>query len=101
MNTKEMIAVMQAYDEGKTIQVRFADYESDWGPCPKPIWNWNDFEYRIKPEPRYLNVYCGKAVYTLWQSTLESAKSHRQPFCIGYLEDKQDGTAPVFHPLKS
>lgn len=101
MNTKEMIAVMQAYDEGGTIQMRFADYKSDWGPCPIPIWNWSDFEYRVQPAPRYLNVYAGHPVATSWKPSLEEAERVRHSLCIGYLEDKQDGTDPVFHPLKS
>jgi len=49
MNTKEMIAVMQAYEDGKQIEGRpkGATY---WHDCPlEPVWSWDDTEYRIKP----------------------------------------------------
>ena len=57
-----MIAVMQAFKEGKAIQYwarcnRGTD--ENWGDAPNPIWNWATFEYRVKPEPRriWLNWY--------------------------------------------
>lgn len=49
MTTKEMIAVMQAYDEGKQIQQRLIN-NSTWADCPSPKWKWDASEYRIKPE---------------------------------------------------
>lgn len=54
--TQEKIAVMQAFIEGKTIQVYY-----NRGPDPhwvdrdcgsSPSWNWFDYDYRIKREPR-------------------------------------------------
>lgn len=55
MTTKEMIAVMQAYDEGKQIQERknlinVFDTDIEWKDCKSVIWNWALFDYRIKPE---------------------------------------------------
>lgn len=103
MNTKEMIAVMQAHAKGKAVQVRAADYaHQTWGPCATPLWNWRDFEYRVKPLPRYLNVYAEVPRVSHWHDTLASLETCRSAeVCIGYLEDKQDGSVPVFHPLKS
>ena len=54
MNTKEMIEVMQAYEDGKTIQVR--DKEgliNDWSVRKSPCWDWSKNNYRIKPTPTY------------------------------------------------
>lgn len=59
MNTKEMIAVMAAFDEGKQIQWREADGspKSDWQDIRSPIWNWQAIHYRVKPEPEYVWGY--------------------------------------------
>ncbi len=57
----EMIAVMQAFQEGKAIQSRrLANYveglgEGDWGDDASPTWNWRQRDYRVKAvEPRNL-----------------------------------------------
>jgi hypothetical protein len=48
----ECIKVMQAYIEGKQIQ--YVDSETeDWADIESPIWNWDTYDYRIKPEPEY------------------------------------------------
>lgn len=51
----EMCAVMQAFKEGKTIE--FKDNRSvgnEWKRGVKPTWDWNYFDYRVKPEPKYV-----------------------------------------------
>ena len=52
MTTKEKIEVMQAYEEGKQIQIRAIRInKSDWvDSYGEPNWDWDFFEYRIKPE---------------------------------------------------
>lgn len=48
----ECIKVMQAYVEGKQIQ--YVDSETeDWADIESPIWNWDTYDYRVKPEPKY------------------------------------------------
>ena len=49
-----MIAVLQAFKEGKTIQSRHRSYESsDWiDVAGSNMWDWYTFDYRVKPEPR-------------------------------------------------
>ena len=55
MNADEMIEVMQAYVRGETIEV--SDKGADnWSEIKCPLWDWNSFEYRVKP----------KIVETLW-----------------------------------
>lgn len=67
--TKERIAVMQAYVDGKQIQVESSD--SKWADVPEPSWSING-NYRIKPEPKYRPF---KDVDECWQEMLT-----HQPF---------------------
>lgn len=69
MTTKEMIAVMQAYEEGKKIQCRDSWKEGlCWHDICEPSWNWYNYDYRIKPEEekpqrmtnRQFAEWCGK-----------------------------------------
>jgi len=54
---KELLPIIQAYAEGKTIQYR-ANINVGWRDAGGPRWD-DDFEYRIKPEPKviYVNEY--------------------------------------------
>jgi hypothetical protein len=49
MNTKEMIEVMQAFEDGKKIEVRERG-KNEWMPADQPSWNWRHMEYRIAPD---------------------------------------------------
>lgn len=52
MNTDDVkykIEVMQAYAEGKEIQFSMK-YDEDWDECSNPIFNWELFNYRVKPK---------------------------------------------------
>ena len=55
MTTEEKIKVMQAYTRGEEIERRSANCEEDeWAFAGLPVWNWDNFEYRIKPkEPKF------------------------------------------------
>jgi hypothetical protein len=44
--TKEAIRVMQAFVDGKEIQIIYAGV---WRLASTPRWGWDDTEYRIKP----------------------------------------------------
>lgn len=48
--TKERIAVMQAYVDGKQIQWECSD--GKWAYVPEPSWSINE-NFRVKPEPKY------------------------------------------------
>jgi len=52
MTTEDKIKIMQAFTEGKTIQSKSVIGEH-WRDDTKPTWDWNHFEYRVKPEPEY------------------------------------------------
>ena len=51
--TKEMIEVMQAYEEGEQIQIK-PSYTTEWSEANFPWWNWSDFDYRVKPKKSYV-----------------------------------------------
>lgn len=50
MNTEEMIAVMQAFVAGKDIEFELKGTTDSWRPATRPNWNWELFDYRVKPE---------------------------------------------------
>ena len=52
--TKEIIAIMRAYADGKKIEYKGADGTPHiWVENDVPSWNWARYDYRIKPEPKY------------------------------------------------
>lgn len=67
--TKERIAVMQAYVDGKQIQVKSSD--SKWADVPQPSWSINE-NFRVKPETKYRPF---KDADECWQEMLK-----HQPF---------------------
>lgn len=56
--TKACIEVMQAYVDGKEIQLR-TNQHNEWLTINSPSWDWAAWEYRIKPAPKiiYVNEY--------------------------------------------
>lgn len=70
--TKEMIEVMQAYERGEQIEYRYKDAErwfSPLHPSFEPVWNWAEFEYRVKIQPAY-------RPYKNIQEFLQAQKEH-------------------------
>ena len=44
---------MLAYDRGE--QIEFLDREEmEWHGVSNPTWDWNRFDYRVKPKPKYV-----------------------------------------------
>lgn len=51
---KELLPIIQAFSEGKVIQSRhIKGGASHWYEVETPNFDNNDFDYRIKPEPKY------------------------------------------------
>ena len=52
---KELLPVIQAFAEGKTVQIKYGD---GWEDLGEPVFDFSG-EYRIKPEPLecWVNVY--------------------------------------------
>ena len=51
MTHDEMIAVIRAFQEGKTVQHKIKG-STVWSDTENPTWNVLGRDYRIKPEPR-------------------------------------------------
>lgn len=57
--TLDMIKVMQAFTEGKVVEVKRSrdlppGASPEWTPISTcPSWNWAQLDYRIAPEPTY------------------------------------------------
>jgi hypothetical protein len=51
MDHNAMIAVIAAHRDGKEIEGRLRDGDDGFGPASNPSWDFNTYEYRIKPEP--------------------------------------------------
>jgi hypothetical protein len=65
MTYDEMIAVLQAAKDGKKIQLRRKDepgLNAQWADAQRPIWDFFQFDYRVKLEPRtvWVNEYDGR-----------------------------------------
>lgn len=52
--TEEMIEVMQAYVDGKTVECCTINTGDDWCAIHYPSWDWSCCDYRVKPEPHYV-----------------------------------------------
>lgn len=78
---KELLPIIQAYAEGKAIESRCIKGDTSlWYDDKDPSFD-NDFEYRIKPEPKYRPFANVEECWT-------EMKRHQQ---FGWLKDKKDG----------
>ena len=75
---KEMLPIIQAYVEGKTVQYEF--YTDIWKDIKEPSFR-SDVKYRIKPEQKYRPF---KTKEECWNEMQK-----HQPF--GFLVSKDDG----------
>ena len=76
---KEILPIIQAFAEGKTIEYR--ESGGAWKVARTPTWS-SRFFYRIKPEPRYRPF---KTQEECWQEMQK-----HQPF--GWLKSKKNGS---------
>lgn len=79
---KELLPIIQAFSEGKTIQSKcITDEMPLWWDDNNPTFEVDDFFYRIKPEPKYRPF---KNAEECWKEM----QKHR-PF--GWIKDKNNG----------
>ena len=83
--TKELIAVMQAYVDGKEIEFYDVDDEK-WVTTETPLWSPN-IRYRVRPMPKYRPFESSEECWN------EMAK--HEPF--GWLKDINNGD---YFPIK-
>jgi len=55
MNHDEMIEVIAHHKNGGEIEYRLKN-DMTWKDAPCPWWNFDDFDYRAKPEPMVIYV---------------------------------------------
>ena len=67
MELREMIKVMQHFENGGEVEYREKDSDKEWG-IPFPTWNWEDFEYLIKEQKQKQKVTIEK---WLMQDTID------------------------------
>ena len=85
---KELMPIIQAFVEGKTIEYR--EYDGEWKEAHTPTWSSRLF-YRIKPEPKYRPF---KTKEECWNEMMKHepfgwVKSPRgELFCIERVFDK-------------
>ena len=77
--TEEAIKVMQAYVDGKQIQW-FDRHDESWADTTvHPQWNWDEKEYRVKPEPRKVYMvevnYCPNEFYEDYDMALRTLRN--------------------------
>ena len=67
--TRELVDIMQAYVNGKQIQVSYKKQDDEWEDTFDPLWDFNTFKYRIKTESKY-------RPYTNAEEFLKAMKRH-------------------------
>ena len=85
MTPKEMIAVLTAFENGQAIEARGGSSYSQWEPTATPVWNFHNYNYRVKPEikERFLTVT------ELWGKTLINKNGN---MCLVYSGNPSNNT---------
>ena len=55
--TKEMADIMLAFEKGEQIEKKYVRKWFDnekWYDAPTPKWDWINYDYRVKPKPKYV-----------------------------------------------
>ncbi len=87
--TKGKMAVMAAADNRAKIEC--APWETEnWRSVEKPLWNWDDYNYRIKPEPPKLKHRTWTAEEAIGQKVRDKATGR---FCMITEADPSASTA--------
>ena len=55
MKHQEMIMVIEAHSEGKVIEYK-AKGIKHWSNASRPVFNFSQFDYRVKPAPKYKTI---------------------------------------------
>ena len=76
-DARRAVEVMLAYADGKEIEWAYKG-EDNWKKADRLGFNWNDLQYRIKPQPKYRPF---KDAEECWQEMLK-----HQPF--GWVKNK-------------
>ena len=89
MTPTEMIEVIKAYEEGNEIEMRDRN-KNDWVLIKVPLWNFAEFDYRVKPKEKviyqymYIDTTTNKyyATSQFYESAFEAQLDKPKPFQI-------------------
>ena len=62
------IKVMQAFANGKQVEYASLGNNVEWHSADAPSWDWHNYNYRIKPQPKYRPF---KDAKECWQEMLK------------------------------
>jgi len=96
----EMIAVMEAARDGKTIErLRIGNDrdENNWLTCiVEPFdWNWAEYDYRVKFEPKFYQLVEIKRVDVPFPFPLRKAESFSDPVILALPAGDDPAEAPI------
>lgn len=94
MTTEEMIEVMKAYTEGKHIEFRATKNDS-WHEAV-PRWDWNNYEYRVKPEKKEPIYRPYKDVNEMLDDIKKRRVAIQHPVCSGIWVKVKDKSKSVY-----
>ena len=102
--TKEAIKVMQAFVDGKEIELIFREGRDTWEYCVSPLgpgFDWSEFKYRIA-EPEPVEIEVGMAIIHN-DTRRKNFYTYRieviTPCCVCYSIDGNDLTATTLEEL--
>ena len=82
--TKEAIRVMQAYVDGKEVEVEVKLLNSSyWIPAETPCWDWNSCIWRIKPTAKFRSWTADEVPLGAWMRVKDSPHTGRRILICG------------------
>ena len=92
--TEEMIAVMQAYVDGKELEIFDGKV---WHHVNIPFWNWKDVDYRVKETPEYVPFTFDDAEFLIGK--VVKHKKDKWVELITYCSENETAICPYEHLL--
>jgi len=84
--TIEAIRVMQAYVDGKEVESKHIT-SHNWVLDKTPRWNWDNFDYRIKPTPVLRPWTKDEVPLGAWMRVKDSNCGHRRVLICGTYDE--------------
>ena len=81
--TKEAIRIMQAYVDGKEVDVQRLLDGSVWMPAGAPCWDWLNGNYRIKPTAKFRSWTADEVPQGAWMRVKDSPHTGRRILICG------------------
>ena len=94
MNIRSKIEVMEAFERGEEIEVKAKvdRLNNMWLDSDFPVWNWKEFEYRIKPKQKQVVVI---EKWLCYDNLSKSYSIAEESNIDGYISDDRDYLSKV------